>query len=318
MVTVRPHALLPAVICTDAGHDADDLLALILAVVTLRVRLVVTSDEFNDGERARLVRYLLDLCGMSGVGVIAGAELAGADTRWVCDGLVPDGYPKTPLLDVGIEQAVGALLDEATRVLWIGQGPLTNLARLHRAAPRLTRRMVIRQMGGGPARLYRRPERASHNLRMDTAAAVEILTASDLDLALVTSNITWSEEFAVGPDSAIYRMLAAENAPRWARLVAAGYQRWFQHRPNSKPADPLTVSAAAGMPFVDFAAQRMRIDPDARMYDDSEGVELMVSTSADYAGYEQWATRVVSDALDLGIGYHPVVLGAARGVSDAR
>ncbi|MGN2636448.1 hypothetical protein ACTD5D_09700 [Nocardia takedensis] len=319
MITVRPHAALPAVLCTDAGDNPGDLLGLILAVVTLRVRVVVTSDEFNDGERARLVRYLLDLCGMFAVGVIAGAELGGADTRWVCEGLVPDGFPKTPLLDVGIEEAVSDLLDEVPQVLWIGQGPLTNLARIHRTAPRLTRRMVIRQSAGGPAAASPRPERGGHNLQTDTASAREILAAPDLDLALVTSDVVGSEDVAIGIDSEVYRLLAAENAPRWARLVAAGCERWLERRcPNSTSVDPLTVSAAVGMPFLDFHTRPMRVAIDGRTDEDNAGAELLVSRTVDSFGFRRWSRRVVSHALDLGIGYAPVTVSTARGVTSDR
>ncbi|WP_331757849.1 nucleoside hydrolase (plasmid) [Nocardia sp. NBC_01377] len=319
MTAVRPNALLPAVICTNAGGDPDDLLALILAIVTLRLRLVVTSDEFNDGERARLVRHLLDLCGLSGVGVVAGAELDGAHTRWVCEGLVPPGYPKTPLLDVSVEDAVDDVLADTPAALWIGQGPLTNLARLYRNAPRTAQQLMVWQGCGGPARLYQSPQHASYNLELDPTSAAEILTAHDLNLALVTSNLSWTEQFAIGPGSEIYRLLSADNAPSWAQLAAAGYRRWFQRaHPNSKPANPLTISAAAAMPFVEFTPHRIRIDPDGRMHEHADGFPMLMSDSADHSGFQRWATRVVSDTLDLGIAYRPAVFVDRVGASDAR
>lgn len=93
----RPIERMPAIICTDVRHDPGDLLALILAAAALPLRLVVTSDEFGGGQRARLARFLLNLCGRTGVVVVAGAETEGGKARWVCDGLVPVGFPPAGL-----------------------------------------------------------------------------------------------------------------------------------------------------------------------------------------------------------------------------
>jgi inosine-uridine nucleoside N-ribohydrolase len=158
-----PTGPMPTCICTDVGYDPDDLLALILAAAALPLRLVVTSDEFGSGERARLARYLLNLCGRTDVVVVPGEEIEGAQARWVCDGLVPTDFPPAsmPVTDSVVE-AVRAVLGESHRTAWIGQGPFTNLAWLHKCAPELARRLVITLMGGGPAHLYRDPSRASH------------------------------------------------------------------------------------------------------------------------------------------------------------
>lgn len=65
----------PMVIDTDLGGDPDDTVALVVAARRVpELRLVVTSDEYG-GERARLVRYLLDLVGRPDVRVVAGADL---------------------------------------------------------------------------------------------------------------------------------------------------------------------------------------------------------------------------------------------------
>ncbi|WP_084525034.1 nucleoside hydrolase [Nocardia vaccinii] len=310
---------LPTCICTDVGYDPDDLLALILAAAALPLRLVVTSDEFGGGERARLARYLLNLCGRTGVAVVAGEEIEGAESRWVCDGLVPDDFPPASMPITGSTvEAVRAVLGDSDRAAWIGQGPFTNLAWLYTCAPELARRLVITLMGGGPAHLYRDPARASHNARMDPASACAVWTAPDLDLSLVTSDVTFTAETEITRDSEVYRLLAAENAPKWARLVAAGYDRWFtRKRPGSKAADPLTVTAAAGLPFVHFDTMRMAIGSDARMHLDPNGTQLRMSTAADNASFRSWVTMVVRHALESGMHYEPTLIGRLPVTPDA-
>ncbi|WP_067473031.1 nucleoside hydrolase [Nocardia amamiensis] len=306
-----PMTRLPVCICTDLGYDPDDLLALVIAAAALPLRLVVTSDEFGGGERARLARYLLNLCGRTGVVVIAGEEIEGAEARWVCDGLVPSDFPPSSMPITGSTvEAVRTVLGEGHRAAWIGQGPVSNLAWLYKCAPELARRLVITLMGGGPAHLYRDPSRASHNPRMDPASATAIWTAPDLDLRLVTSDVTFTTETEITRDSEVYRLLAADNAPKWARLVADGYSRWFaRKRPGSKAADPMAVTAAAGLPFVKFEPVRVKIGSDARMHLDPNGTELRLSTAADYAGFRGWVTMVVRHALESGMGYDPSLIG---------
>lgn len=302
---------LPVCICTDVGYDPDDLLALILAAIALPLRLVVTSDEFGGGERARLARYLLNLCGRTGVVVVAGKEIEGAHARWVCDGLVPADFPPPSLsINGSIVESVRAVLGDNHRAAWLGIGPLTNLAWVHKAAPELARRLEITLMGGGLAEFYRDPSRASHNPRLDPASALAVWTARDLDLSLVTSDITYTPQTEITRDSKIFQLLAANNTPPWAQLVAAGYSRWFARKhEGSKAADPLALTALAGQRFVTFENKRVAIDERARMQLDPSGIEMRMSTGADYDRFLAWITMVVQHALDFGTGYDPSLLG---------
>ena len=57
----------PMIIDTDIGGDPDDTVAVVAAGLRVpELALVVTSDEYG-GERARFVRYLLDLVGRQDV-----------------------------------------------------------------------------------------------------------------------------------------------------------------------------------------------------------------------------------------------------------
>jgi inosine-uridine nucleoside N-ribohydrolase len=301
---------MPAIICTDLGSAPDDLLAMIVASAALPLRLVVTSDEFGGGQRARLARYLLNLCGRTGVVVVAGPDIEGAQSRWVCDGLVPVGFPPASAPVTGsVIDAVRTVLGENGRAVWIGQGPMTNLAGLYVDAPGMARRLTITQMGGDLAHLHRRSDRISRNLSTDPASTRTVLTAPDLNLYVATSAITFSSEVAVTAECEVYQLLSAVNAPDWARLVASGYERWFARgHSESKAADPLGVAAAAGM-FVKFAPQRVVVAEDGRMFEDANGVTLPISVAADYTAFRTWMTMVVRKALEVGMHYDPTLVG---------
>ncbi|MFI9507317.1 nucleoside hydrolase [Nocardia sp. NPDC052566] len=295
-------------ICTDLGHGPDDLLALVIAAATLPVRLVVTSDEFGGGQRARLARYVLNLCGRTGVRVIAGTEIEGAESRWVCEGLVPAGVAPTSAQTTGsVRDAVRTVLREHPRAAWIGHGPLTNLARLVTCEPDLARQLVITQMGAPVS--YRTPEKASRNLRIDPHSARVVLTAPELTMSLVTSDISLAKEIEIRADNEIYRLLSAHTAPRWARVLAQGYSRWFAHeQTGSIAADPLAIAAAAGLPFVQFDTEAVTISPDARMLLDPNGIRLRMSTTADYSGFRSWVVMVMRHVLQAGMGYDPSLI----------
>lgn len=160
----------PMIIDTDAGGDPDDAVAIVAAARSVpELALVLTSDEY-EGERARFVRYLLDLAGREDVKVVAGTDLG--NSRWyLVDGLVPGDVPRQQgdLVSAVAEVCASA----AGPVRWVGMGPLSNLARVHAEQPELVARLVVTQMGG--AIKYRNPSRAEHNFRVDPGAVIRML-----------------------------------------------------------------------------------------------------------------------------------------------
>ncbi|MGW0251141.1 nucleoside hydrolase [Nocardia goodfellowii] len=310
--SVRRVGRLPTIVCTDAGYDPDDLLALIIAAITMPLRLVVTCDEFGGGQRARLVRFLLNLCGRTGVVVVAGPEAPGAQARWVCDGLVPDDFPTASALSTrSVVEELHAILDPNHHGAWIGLGPMTTLARLCVAAPRLVDRLVITQTGGAMA--HRDPSRTSQHLRIDPDSAVTALRAG-LDLSLVPTEVACVPDMEVPFDGEIYQLLTTNRAPRWARLAAAGYQRYFTHAEEStfRADDVLTVATAAGLDFVQTAVKRVEIAADTQMRLDPNGIRLGMSTSVDYVALWQWVGTVLRHALTAGMAYEPSLVGRRR------
>ncbi|MQY29374.1 nucleoside hydrolase [Nocardia aurantia] len=273
----------PVIIDTDIGGDPDDAIAVTCAARAVpELALVLTADE-NGGRRARFARHLLDLLDRTEVPVVAGADLG--NTRYYCvEDLIPAEVPAQPHDPVAAVHAVCATTDGPVR--WVGMGPLSNLARILDTAPELAPRLVVTQMGGAIA--YRDPTKAEHNFRLDPAAA-RFVVGRAVHLFLLLSDTTFTPEIEIARDSELYKRLATGDAPPWARLLTAHLDNWFDRfYPGTRQHDPLTLTAALQLPFVDFARRAVLLDDDARMTSDPGGRTVRTSARADYAAFRAW------------------------------
>ncbi|WP_330251433.1 nucleoside hydrolase [Nocardia sp. NBC_00565] len=286
---------------TDIAYDPDDFVALAIAARTLPDLAVITADETR-GRRAQLARRALDSMGRHDVAVIAGIDLGG-EHRFLMDGYLdqPPSQPDdTPGHADDLTNAVDGLVDAVTRlcttttgpIFWIGMGPMTNLAVVLSSVPDLAERMVVTQMGGW-LDCYRDKTRASHNFHTDPVSAGLALRLIRMP-RLVLSDFTNSSTIEVTNDSAMLRRLRSSTAPEWARLLAANFDAWFLRRSGSWMHDPLTLSAALGLPFVTFRPERIRIERDARIYRDPDGRAMQVTCNVDYARFLEWMHAGVS------------------------
>lgn len=273
----------PLIIDTDIGGDPDDAIALALAARSVpQLALVITCDE-RDGDRARFARRLLDLLDRRDVRVVAGSSL-GATRYFAIDGLLPDEVPPQPTTVI---DAVTELCGRAAgSVHWVGMGPLSNLAAVLAAQPDLATQLTITQMGG--ALRYRDPTRAEHNFRLDPSAAIDVLREAHRP-RLVTSDVTFVPDIAIDRASDMYRRLSTEDAPEWARLLTSHLDRWFATaHPSTFQHDPLTLSAALELPFVDFDYETVALDEQARMSRDASGTSIFLSRAARYDAFLRW------------------------------
>ncbi|MGW0252100.1 nucleoside hydrolase [Nocardia goodfellowii] len=282
------------VVCdTDIYHDPDDAIMLIAAARTVESLIVVTADEVaapngGDGLRARAARVLLDGLGRPDVPVIAGKSLEGHRISLNHETLTE--LPRAPRLDLNdlIDQLRAEFEHTSQPLIWLGCGPMTNLAELLLAAPHLAEQVDLVQMGGwfDPAR-YRKPELASHNLRLDpTSAGIALRMLPKARLVL--SEHTAAEQIRVGPQWPLYQRLTGPDAPAWAKLPGSNFAIWCLSRSGSWMHDPLTLSAALDLPFVKFRTERIRIAEDGRLYRDPAGRAVQVSNSVDYDGFLAW------------------------------
>lgn len=278
------------IVDTDVGGDPDDAVAVVAAARKVpELALVITSDEYG-GERARFVRFLLDLAGRSDVPVVAGSDLG--NSRLYCvDGLIPAAVP---MQRTDLVRAVADVCASTTgRVRWVGMGPLSNLSTLQSARPDLVARMVVTQMGG--AIVYRNPSRAEHNFRVDPEAAIRMLPILEPGRpTLVVSDVTFNPEMEITAESAIYKRWSEPGAPPWAPVLTAHCDRWMERLPGSMQHDGLTLAAAMLWPGIRFARERVALGADARMSRSEHGSEVIMSISADYSAFMSWLDAAVS------------------------
>ncbi|WP_280385291.1 nucleoside hydrolase [Nocardia wallacei] len=256
--------------------------------------VVVTSDETH-GRRARLARHMLDLMDLPDVPVVQGVDLGGHH-RFLLDDELPArngrSFPE-------IDELVGMLEDAvaAGPVVWVGQGPMSELAAALVRAPHLAESIRVTQMGTWLDH-YRNKSRASHNIDTDQKAANIALRLAHQP-QLVLSDHTNVDEIAIGPDSILYKWLTAPGAPAWAQLVGANMTAWWAwQRKRNAPAltrmhDPLTLSAALDLSFVTFQPQRIRMIADGRIHRDPHGREVLVSTGVAYGEFDDWLHEMV-------------------------
>lgn len=282
-------ATAPMIIDTDAGGDPDDAVALVAAArLVPELALVVTTDEYG-GERARFVRWLLDLVGRPDVRVVAGSDL-GNRRGWVVGGMCPADVPQQESDVVGAVGEVCAATEG--RLRWVGIGPLSNLATLQREQPELVARMAVTQMGG--AINYRHPDRAEHNFRADPDAAIALLPTLERwgPARFVMSDVTFHPAMEVTTESPLYKRWAAPDASPWERALREHFDRWTAKYPAMQH-DSLTLAAAMLWPGVRFVRERVVLDEIARMSSAEDGVEIAMSISADYAAFMAWLERAL-------------------------
>ncbi|WP_024800630.1 nucleoside hydrolase [Nocardia sp. BMG51109] len=276
------------IIDTDAFWDPDDLLAITLAAMLVRRLTVITSNE-TGGRRARGLRRFLNSLGRIDVPVVAGCDL-GDTHRFNCDDYIED-VPEQPADVLGAVARACA----AERAIWVGQGPLSNLANVLSAEPHRSDQLDVLAQGGWLDE-YRDPSAATFNFRLDPAAAGLAVRAAN-GPRLVLSDWTNAEEMAVTRESDLFRIVSQPGAPEWARWIAICLERWFDRKPSSKMHDPLTLSVALGLPFVDFTDVRVRIEADARLYRDRRGRLVRVANGVDYAGFMGWLCAIIETGI---------------------
>ncbi|MCU1643433.1 MAG: hypothetical protein JWN03_3708 [Nocardia sp.] len=282
-----PLSTMPLIVDTDIGGDPDDAVAIAVAAGRPELALVITSDEHR-GRRARLARHLLDLLGRPDVPVVAGKDL-GNEKYWAADGLVPNEVPEQSDDLLAAVQQVLARTD--SKVRWLGIGPMSNLARVVTEIPDATARLIVTQMGGGLN--YRHNDRAEHNIRLDVAAAREVLRAGPR-MWIVPSDVTFHPDNEIDSSSAEYELLAKSDGA--GLLIRAHMDQWFaSFHPGTMQHDAMALAQALGLSFLRFGRVNVGLDEIGRMTAGKHQVSL--TRSVDYAAFRSWLLNRLDQVL---------------------
>jgi len=291
----------PIILDTDIGGDPDDAITVVAAARTCpQLALVLTTDETASGGRARFARWLLDELGRAEVAVAAGARLTAA-SYYCVEGLVPGSVGEQPGDVLGAVQAVCAATQDPVR--WVGLGPLTNLAKVLERDPDLAQQLRLTQMGG--TLQHPDAQHAEHNVALDVAAAQAVLRAvAHQRLTIpefVSTDVTVHGDTAVTSASSLYQRLTASGSPLWAQILAQHLDRWFERfHPQTHQHDPLTLTAALDLPFVESHKIRVMIDDTGRIRRD-DGVPVWWSFQARYELFMPWLSRVIDPATEVAV-----------------
>jgi purine nucleosidase len=185
---------------TDIGTDADDALALGLALASPELELVAVTHVSGDSRaRARISRRLLDLGGRPEVPVYAGCDLPRSrDNQFAWFGYEGKGITDSgPPLTVAGEHAVAALIRlvrSDADVELVGIGPLTNVAAALTEAPDIVRRIKRLTLMGGYVRRVACgggivSPMVDYNLRIDVESSRIVLT-SGIPILMVPTDVT--------------------------------------------------------------------------------------------------------------------------------
>nr|WP_280425318.1 nucleoside hydrolase [Nocardia carnea] len=279
---------------TEIGWRPGGLVALVIAARVVPNLVIVTADETR-GRRARLARHTLDALGRPEVRVIAGFDLGGED-RFLLDN---DHSPSADGEDFmerirGLDRMIAAvveLCETAHRIQWAGLGPMSNLAAVISRLPEIADRVVVTQLGGA-LDSTRGTAPASENFRVDPTSAGLALRALHTP-RLVLSDHTDADALQITPHSPLLLEYEHPTAPGWADLLAVHLRAWLAREPQVKLREPLTLSAALGLPFVAFHTERIEIHPDARLSRSSHGRTMQLSSTINHRDFMTWMHNTI-------------------------
>jgi purine nucleosidase len=276
---------------TDIGTDADDALALALAIrhpdVDLRGVTTLSGDAHR---RARIARKLLLLAGRDDLEVAAGIGSAGGELGHEGEGILEDGER----IEISERDGVD-LLVEADEVVTIG--PQTNLAA---AVERGARIRSLTVMGGAFAPIVdlgdTQPPSADHNLVCDGEASLRALNAASPTL-WVPLDVTVTTYLTPGDVERLHRgdelcRAVARMIDVWTvvlrRLTNSAYP------PDRAVAlhDPLAVACTVERSFVTVERLPVRVVRDGddvrTLVDPLNGVSADVVRSVDVASLREF------------------------------
>lgn len=257
------------IIDTDIGYDPDDFFALLLALKSpeIDILLITTADEVL-GKRAVFTRTILEMTGDE-IKVVKGIDL-GNHSNFIVDSLVGNAIYNISDNYVG---SVKKLADNSTEpIIYLGIGGFTNLADFLKTCPGYINKFEIYMMGG--AINYSRGKNwIEHNVRMDKEAARFVLNTGG-NISLIMAQTTFQREYEIDNNHSIFKKLKSSNNP--ADRLLAKHVELFNEKKGVWPLmhDPLTFATAIGKDFVTLHKSRISIDENGKIILDGNGEEI--------------------------------------------
>lgn len=243
------------IIDTDIGDDADDILALGLALSTEQLNLVGVTTVFkNTRLRAKMAKRVLQLAGREDIPVYAGCEhrINGEEND---DEEIPCQYQgKMDSQPIETEHAVEFMADALSqeKLTIVAIGPLTNIATLIKEHPELIKNIDELVLMGGC--YYRHVN--EWNIICDPEAA-DIVFNSGIDIRAVGWDVTTKCHF-----DGDYLSQAKNNAnTELKKILIESCDAWFD-KTGFTPIlhDPLTVFALLEESDIEYNQEQVHVE----------------------------------------------------------
>jgi len=257
---------------TDIGSDADDAMALALALNSPELKIEAVTTVYGDTIlRARIAARLMQLAGREDIPVYPGINLPLLRKRPVVwFGHEGEGVPglqgELPSLRNGraVEAIVSTIIANPGEITVVAIGPLTNLAAAIVVEPSVAERVKrIIIMGGvvGCGGAFSPADPIEHNFKCDPEAAAVVLGAGS-PITLVGLDVTRRVLF----ESHHARMLR-DSGGVLGRVLADLIEGWWRARQvqASNMHDPLALGLAIDPTFV--STKRMKVWVDCQSSD---------------------------------------------------
>lgn len=253
---------------TDIGYDPDDLFALLLLLRNSKIDLIVTSDD-PDGKRYIFTKKILEIVDEN-IKVVQGSPLH--KQHFVVDQLIlGEKYP----IKKDYLKEIKNVIDENEKIIYIGIGSFTNLAKYLDKYPKDKNKIILYQMGGS-VEYSRGVDWVEHNVRIDVDSTRGLIN-SGVELFLVGAQTTFNSKLQIDKRHFIYKKLTKSNKSEH-KILKKHIDLYHKHCGNWPfMHDPLTVSAALGKDFVKFYNHKISIDENGNMFLSKNGADVNLS-----------------------------------------
>ncbi len=271
---------------TDIGYDPDDMFALLFLHKLAKIACIITANEVigetpsSPGKRLRFVSNILANLADTTTPVYSGESL-GMNTKFTVDEMLVDGDARESGDHV---DALKDVIDMGEPVTYIGIGGFTNLAKFIEKYPLCASKMRVVIMGGA-LDYERHAGWIEYNIKIDQKSVETVLNAKGIDLTLVMAQTTHNPIYEVTSESRLYKRLKASHNPVH-QMLAQHCDLWFQKRDYKHGTlmhDPLTVSAALGMEYVQLHEAKVVLKEGRFIRDEKDGVMIKYSDPASQA-----------------------------------
>ncbi len=232
------------------------------------IDLIVTNEE-NGGQRASLVKKILQLTDNEDIKVVEGEERSAP--------FVVPGFKEDNTIGRNYIEEIRNVFEKNDKTYYLSIGALTNLSNFLKSTETLPNTEVV-QMGGSE-------KRREHNFNLDLDAAQYVMS-QDIKVTLITKEITNNSEILIGKPAPLYKLIQESNSEIFKLLFQNIIEfdfPFFLH-------DPLTLSYLIDERFLYFQHVKINLSEGINPFtcEPSKTSNIKISTKAHYKEFRDF------------------------------